>query len=57
MDGAKWISDKNLAGCKMQSTVSEITPNRGLHYFYVNDLDMDIPTNLTLDNNSTNFYT
>ncbi|WP_181399119.1 phage/plasmid primase, P4 family [Apilactobacillus micheneri] len=50
MDGAKWISEKDLAGCKMQATISEITPNKGLHYFYVNDLDIDIPTNLTLDN-------
>ncbi|GAA6237265.1 phage/plasmid primase, P4 family [Apilactobacillus micheneri] len=50
MDGAKWISEKDVAGCKMNATVSEITPNKGLHYFYINDLGMDIPTNLTLDN-------
>ncbi|MCL0330804.1 phage/plasmid primase, P4 family [Apilactobacillus xinyiensis] len=47
--GSKWVSDEEMGGYNMEPSVAEITPSHGLHYFYVNDMDIDIPNQLSLD--------
>lgn len=53
MNGAKWIHEKELAGYTMQAKVSETTKNKGIHYFYVNDLNMDIKDGTHIDSNNS----
>ncbi|WP_140924698.1 VapE domain-containing protein [Apilactobacillus micheneri] len=52
-NGAKWIHEKELAGYTMQAKVSETTKNKGIHYFYINDLDIDIKDGTHIDSNNS----
>lgn len=52
-NGAKWIHEKEVAGYTMQAKVSETTKNKGVHYFYINDLDIGIKDGTHIDSNNS----